>query len=189
MNVSQSDAKLNIVSTESFSYAYVHVVQDVRIAETTVVHDEITDSVSYYTLQSDGYFIITEMKLPTTAGAYYWIGGDYIYDPGGNLITVEELLAVDPTGTSITREDLDYISLYYLNDYYLKLLKTKYLKNICNCGCGCIDNMDKVKLDTLTMGLDLMEALQEKVQYYEIQRIAENMMVCYGIVDNSCNCY
>lgn len=189
MNVSQSENKLNIVSADSGTYyKYIHVVQSVRINGTEIVSDEYTTSVSYYTLPFDGYFIVTEIKLPTTPGNYYYLSGEFIYDPEGNMITVEQLMTVDPAGTSIVREDLDYISLYYLEDYYLKLLKGKYLKNICNCGCGCIDKQDKVRLDTLTMGLDLIESLLAKLQYFEVQRIVEKLMVCFGMVANDCNC-
>ena len=189
MNVSQSENKLNIVSTDSgVYYKYIHVIQDVRINSIEIVSEVYTTSVSYYTFPYDGYFKISEIKLPTTSGNYYWVNDEVIYDPSGNVISVEELLEVDPTGTNIVRNDLDYITLYFLRDYYLKLLKSKYLKNICNCGCGCIDKQDKVKLDTLTMGLDLIEALMAQYQYYEVQRIIEKMMVCFGIVSNDCNC-
>lgn len=188
MNITQDGTKLNIISQSTPAYQYVHVVQDVTITSTDIVHDEITDSVSYYTFVADGYYIITEMKLPVTPGNYYYISDGEIYDPSGAVMTTEELLAVDPAGTSIVREDEDYITMVILNEYYLDLLKAKYLKNICNCGCGCIDKQDKVKLDTLTMGLDLIEALESKVQYYEVQRIVEKLSVCFNIVQGDCDC-
>lgn len=189
MNISQSENKLIIVSEETAMYRYIHIVQDVTIVNTTIVNDEFTDSMSYYTFSDDGYFIVTEMKLTTNPGDYYYISNDTIYDPTGTEITVEELLEVDiDLNPEIVREDQDYISMYYLDDYYLTLLKSKYLKNICNCGCSCIDNIDKVQLDTLTMGLDLIDALLLKLQYHEVQRIVEKLSVCFGLTNTNCNC-
>jgi hypothetical protein len=189
MNLTQSDETLNIISQESSPYRYIHVVQDVTILETTIVNDEFTNSVSYYNFTTDGYFIITEIKLPVTPveGGYY-ISGDSVFDPEGVEITVEDVMALSPENTNIIREDQEYITLYFLQDYYLGLLKAKYLKNICACGCGCIDKQDKVQLDTLTMGLDLIEALQAKFQYYEVQRIVEKLLVCFGLQMTNCNC-
>lgn len=189
MNITQTGAKLSIISTESVGYRYVHVVQDVTIAATTIVSDEYTDSISYYTLPTDGYYIVTEMKIPTTPGDYYYIVDDVVFNADDQAITISALMEVDTIGTSIVRVDEDYISMYHLEAYYLSLLKSKYLANICNCGCGCIDKQDKIKLDTLTMGLDLIEALLAKVQYHEVQRIVEKLSVCFGLMIKNCNCY
>lgn len=187
MNITQTNAIITITSTTNSNYKYVHVIQRVAINETTIISDVITTSSSSYTLGYDGYFIITEFRLPTNDGSDYWTDGTFIYDPSG-VISVEELMALDPEVANLTRTDEDHVSLYFLNNYYINLLKSKYLKNICNCGCGCIDKQDKIKLDTLTMGLDLIEALLTKAQYYEVQRIIEKLMVCFGMVDNNCNC-
>lgn len=116
------------------------------------------------------------------------MAAELIYNPQGNVISAETLLATSTDLTNIIRTDENWITMYILDDYYIRLLKSKYLHNICNCGCGCIDKIDKVRLDTLTMGLDLIEALEAKNQYYEIQRIVEKLMVCFGLIDSNCNC-
>jgi hypothetical protein len=188
MNISQIENKINITSVNTSLYSYVHVINSITVNNTLVLHDPIVTSTSTYTLPYDGYFVISEIKLPTTPGNYYYTQNGSIYNPSGAIITTEELLDTNTQGTNIIRSDEDHVSIYYLQNYYINLLKSKYLKNICNCGCGCIDKVDKVKLDTLTMGLDLIEALLSKVQYYEVQRIIEKLMVCFGIVDNNCNC-
>lgn len=191
MNITQDEGTLSMISQEASGYGFIHVIQNVRVdSETFIASDEFTTSTSYYTLTEDGYFIITEIKLPITAGSGYYmdIGEEIIYDPNDNVISTEALLATDTELTNIVRVDEDWISMFILQDYYIKLLKAKYLKNICNCGCGCMDKTDKVRLDTLTMGLDLIEALQAKNQYYEIQRIVEKLMVCFGLIDANCNC-
>lgn len=188
MNISQVDNTLNISSTAYSGYTYIHAIQSVTINEVILVNDVFTTAASSYNFLTDGYFIIIEIKLPTTPGEYYYISDEIIYNPEGEEITVEQLLDIDVTDTNISRVDEDYTTIYYLNDYYLALLRSKYLKNICNCGCGCIDKQDKVRLDTLTMGLDLIEALIGKAQYYEVQRIVEKLMICFGIVENNCNC-
>lgn len=191
MNITQTEATISMVSQEASGYGFIHIVQDVTIVETNVVSDVFTTSMSEYTFVADGYFIITEIKLPTTAPVSgYWIdiAEELIYDPSGNVISTETLLATSIDQTNIIRTDEDWITMYLLDDYYVRLLKSKYLHNICNCGCGCIDKTDKVRLDTLTMGLDLIEALEAKLQYYEIQRIVEKLMVCFGMIDSNCNC-
>lgn len=188
MNISQIEEVLHLVSIETNGYGFIHVIQDVRIHETTVAKDIFTNSSSTYTFLSDGYFIITEIKLPLVSGTGYYINGESVYNPNGQEISIEDLLLINPSTSNIVRSDQNYISLFLLKDYYLKLLKTKYLKNICNCGCGCIDKIDKVQLDTLTMGLDLIEALEVKSQYFEIQRIVEKLSVCFGLITSDCNC-
>lgn len=191
MNIIQTDGTISITSQESAGYGFIHIIQDVTITSTDVVSDIFTTASSSYTFVSDGYFIITEIKLPSSPspGNYYIdIAEEQIYDPTGSLITTEQLLEVDTEFTNILRVDQDWLTMYILNEYYIRLLKSKYLKNICNCGCGCIDQADKVKLDTLTMGLDLSEALAAKYQYYEVQRIVEKLMVCFNLVDTNCDC-
>jgi hypothetical protein len=190
MNITQTEGTVTITSQEIASYGYIHIIQDVTITDTIVVSDIFTDISSTYTFLSDGYFIITEIRLPLASGSGYYIDMDeeIIYAPDDTVITTEELLALDTTGTNIIREDEDWLTMYILNEYYINLLKSKYLKNICNCGCGCIEKSDKVKLDTLTMGLDLIEALEAKYQYYEIQRIVEKLMVCFNLADSNCDC-
>jgi len=190
MNITQNENNIVITSTENSSYSYVHVIQDVSTLDTTIINNTFTNSTSTYNFTTDGYFIITELKLPKGISLYYYyILNGVIYNLSDEVVTVEELMNMDPDEIpGLIREDLDYLSLYLLREYYLNLLKSKYLKNICNCGCACIDRIDKVKLDTLTMGLDLIEALESKFQYYEIQRIVEKLSSCFGIITSNCNC-
>lgn len=188
MDITQTDNRISIVSPSVAGYTYIHVIQDITIAKATIVSETFTDSVSYYTFESDGYFVITEFKLPETAGSGYYIISEKIYDPTDQQISVATLMEVDTEYTNILRIDEDHMTKYYLSDYYLRLLKEKYLKNICNCGCSCIDKIGKVELDTLTMGLDLIEALEIKHQYYEVQRIVEKLSICFGLIMPNCNC-
>lgn len=191
MNIIQTDGTVSITSQETNGYGFIHIIQNVTITETYVVSDIFTTASSTYTFEEDGYFIITEIKLPlapSTGNHCVDLGEELIYDNTGAVISTEELLATDTQFTNIIREDQDWLTIYILSDYYIQLLKAKYLKNICNCGCGCIDKTDKVKLDTLTMGLDLIEALTAKLQYYEIQRIVEKLMVCFNLADSNCDC-
>jgi len=189
MNITQTEAILSIVSPEVANYSYIHVVSDVTIIATILASETFTNSASYYTFETDGYFIITEFKLPTSSGSGYYILNNVIFDGQGNQISVTELMATDTENTNILRIDEDYITIYMLNDLYIRMIKEKYLKDICNCGCECINNIDKVKLDTLTMGLALLEALTIKTQYYEIQRIVEKLLVCFRLLLPNCNCY
>lgn len=71
MNITQTNAIITITSTTNSNYKYVHVIQRVAINETTIISDVITTSSSSYTLGYDGYFIITEFRLPTNDGSDY----------------------------------------------------------------------------------------------------------------------
>jgi len=188
MNISQTNNTLVLTSLLSAGYSFVHAIIKIGLTEDELVFSNITNSESSFDLETDAYFNVVEIKLPTTSGAGYYISGNVIYDPLDQVVTVEELLATDTAGTNIERDDNDLISTYFLNTYYINLIKSKFLKDICNC--ACLDKSSKLMIDTLTMGLTLIDKLEENMLFNEANRIINQLSVCTNITPKSdCNCY
>jgi len=189
MNVNIYQNQVTISDTEVSSSKYIHVVQLLGVNGPSTRYENYTYTSSTFTLAVDGYYTITQLMLPTTPdpGTYYILEGvtDQIINPDGDPISISQLLEVDPTGTTITREDEEWFGDYLIRTYYINLLKKKYLNNICNC--DCINKQDKLMIDTLTMGLALIEELNVYTQYYESQRIIEKLNKCLGNI-NATNC-
>ena len=189
MTITQTGSMLELTSPVVTDYAYVHYYLNVNSSDVVTDSAQVTDSFSYLDLTEDSYYQLVEILLPTTPGTGYYISGQSIYDPDDVMITTDELLAIYPTtGTNIVRTQYDWISTYFLNEYYINLLKSKYLKNICSC--NCFSKTDKVLIDALTMGFILIDALKLASQYYEANRIIDQLAVCTNTVTGTpCNCY
>ena len=216
MEITQTDNVLTITSISVSGYSYIHTVQKVTLDETTLFDSNITESESTFTLTSDGYFIVSEIKLPNTVDNttnHYYINGDTVYTWEDEEITISALLALDTTGTNIIREDTDYLSVYYIRKYYIDIIKNRFLKNICNCGTsgtssctsgvynptlinGVVDRgyrvtnpeQDKITIDTLTMGLEVISYLEEYQLYMEAERIIEQLAPCGSVSNTGCGC-
>lgn len=186
MIITQVANTLTLTSTADAGFRYIHAIQKISVTETTLVSEEFTDSVSTFILTSDGYYNIIEIKLTTTPGDYYYITGDTAYSTTAVEITVEDLLDVTVSGTNIVRVDEDLFNKYNTNLYYINLLKSKFSRTICSC--SCISKADKLTIDTLTMGLTLIDSLVNGDQFYEAQRIIEHLGVCNSLITSNCNC-
>lgn len=187
MNITKSKNTITITSSPVYAtHTYIHVVQQITTTSEIIIHEAFTESISSKTLPSDGYYKVTEFWLPNTAGEGYYIIDSKVYTPTNEQISVEQLLDVNIAGTNIARVDQDLFNEYNLNDYYISLIKSKFLKNICNC--DCLSAQDRRMIDTLTMGLSLIEVLNTYLQFYESQRIVEQLYKCQGVVNTNCNC-
>lgn len=187
MTITQTNNILYFESNIVPGFSYVHYLTLVNLEAEELLQAVITTSESSYTLTSDSYYKVTEIQLPTTPGSGYYISGDQVFDSGDQEVSLEDLLAVDVSGTNIVREDLDLVSVYFLNEYYINLLKNKYLKNICSC--TCVSKIDKVLIDSLTMGIMLIESLVKNNKYNESNRIIYQLSTCSNLVTTStCNC-
>jgi len=186
MNIIQTANVLTLTSSAESGFRYIHTIQKISIAETTLENEIFTDSISSYTMPSDGYYIITEIKLTTIPGQYYYITGDTVYSSLGVEISIEDLLLLDVSGTNIVRIDTDLLNKYNTDLYYINLIKNKFLKTI--CACDCISKSDKLTIDTLTMGLALIENLVLNLQFYEAQRIIEHLGICNNLIVSNPNC-
>lgn len=186
MTITQINNTITLTSTASVGFRYIHTVQKVTLTETTLISEVFTDGVSTFVLPSDGYYIITEIKLTTTPGDYYYITGDIVFSTVATEISVEDLLEVDITNTNIERVDEDWFNKYNTNLYYINLIKSKFTRTICSC--SCLSRTDKLTLDTLMMGLTLIESLVINEQFNEANRIIEQLGVCNNLITSNCNC-
>ncbi len=189
MNVTSSQNTVTISDTELSGYKYIHVLQHVKVADDGLQNSNFSYTSSSFTLAYDGYYQITQIKLPTTPGTYYYIlegVTDQIIDPNGDVISLDTLLEVDPTGTTIVKTDQDYFTTYLLHEEYISLLTNKFVKNMCNC--DCISKQDKLTIDTISMGLDLITVLSTYFKYNEAERIVEMLYNCLSIAPSNCNC-
>lgn len=177
---------LSMTSTPATGYKFVHIINKVTITVETIIHDEITDSISSKTLTDDGYYQVAEIKLTTTPGNYWYITGDTIYLNGVEK-TSAELFAADPNTGGITRTDYDIINTYILSNYYTNLLKSAFTKDL--CVCGCTDKYERITMDVLIMGMELINQLTLIENYYEVQRIIERLSVCNNLLTSGCDCY
>ena len=123
MNITQTENTLVLSSTETTDFRYLHVIQQLTLTATTRIHEAFTNNSSSKTLPSDGYYKITEIMMPSVPGNYYYIVGNVIYDPNGDPVTIDEVLALDPEDNGIDRNDTDFFTVYALNTYYINLLK------------------------------------------------------------------
>lgn len=188
MNITNNNNTLLLSSTIDVGFKYIHSVIKVNIEDEELVFESITDSESSFVLSTDGYYKITEIKLPTTTGGGYYISGETIYNPSSQVILVEDLLLVDPIGTNIIRTDYNHIFIYFLNKYYTDLLNSQLLKQL-KCGCQSVNKTDKTTIDILTMGLILIEKLIENLMFYEANRIIYKLSLCSNMVNYpNCNC-
>lgn len=186
MNITQIENTITLASTQTSGYEYIHVIQQVTISATTVIHEVFTFNNSSKVLPSDGYYILIEMKMPTTPGDYYYIVDNVIYDPAGDPVTIAEVLLLNPVTYDIDRNDNDLFTIYVINEYYINALKARFQNII--CGCTTCDTTSKLTMDTLEMGLALIEYLNVYSQYYESQRIIEQLGSCLSISTSTCNC-
>src|SRR3972149_5551465 len=115
MTITQVNNTITLTSAASVGFRYIHTVQKVTLTETTLISEVFTDDVSTFVLPSDGSYIVTEIKLTTVPGEYYYITGDVVYTAADVEITVEDLLEVDITNTNIERVDEDWFNKYNTN--------------------------------------------------------------------------
>lgn len=185
MIITRTDNTITLDSAVAAGYTYVHITQKITTLETTIFDDAISESSTDVAILTDGYYIFTEIKLPITGGSGYYISGDTVYDASNNEVSIDTLLTLYTGDSNILREDYDYIFYNYLYTYYINLIKARFLKNMCGCNCSSID---RVTLDTLTMGFAVLDQLIEYEQFTEAVRIIEQLSVCSNIINTNCSC-
>lgn len=189
MNTSITTNILTITDTEVTEYKYIHVVQLNSINGVVTKYTNYTHESSVYTILSDGYYKIIQLKLPLAVveGTYYIVENpsDVVIDPNGDVISIDELLSVDPTGTTIVRTETTFFTSYLLHTYYINLLKTKFQSNLCSC-CNNITN--NTQIDALTMGFALIDELVSSNMLNEAERIIELLNRCTNTTTSTSNC-
>lgn len=188
MEITQLGQILTFTSQVSTTDVYVHLVQQVTSLDKTLLTALYPiDNISEYTLESDGYFEITELIIDS-AGEYY-INGGSLYSSAIELIPDADILGTDFYGTNVTISTDKYFSYTLLQENYLTLLQKKFLGEVCGCGCSLSGN-DKQVIDTILMGTEVLNILVDTEQFYEALRILGNLSGCTINTNTSnCNCY
>ncbi len=190
MELIQNQNILVITDTAVADRSNVYIIQ--RISPTSDVPENITYLISEdggtVAITLDGYYNVHKLQITTIAGAGYYITGDQLYGPGDVLVTgtniyslldIEDFLAV-----GITYSVENYFTYYNIETFYIDLLKNKFLRNICCCN----PPNDRVTIDALTMGIDVIKYLLEYLNYNEAARIVDMLAVCTGVVNTNCGC-
>lgn len=183
MELIKNKGTLIIEDSPEIGFSNIYILQRVINETPTNVVYLISPDGGLLNVPVDGYYILHKYKLPTTVGAEYYIIGGNLYGP------IEELLGGQEVYSILDYETPEYSQvefLYYENirEFYINLLKDKYLKNLCCCGSF----QDKSIVDTITMGLEVISYLEEYSQFYEASRIIDMLSLCNKTVISNCGC-
>ena len=181
MIITTNKQEVTLQSVESVGYNYVHVIQKVTNTENVLITYNITADDSTIVVEEDGYYIISEIKLTTTPGAGYYISGGVVYNNSVE-VSIEDLLEVD----GLDREDYDEVLYSILETYYKELLQSRFLGGINNCTCSY--DKDKLMIDILTMGIDLVKILIKYGQYFEAGALITQLSLCSSLTTPNCGC-
>jgi hypothetical protein len=126
-------------------------------------------------VEKDGYYRVSEYPL-TTTGTYY-IQDNILYNVEGQTD------GADLVANEIPDETYDLVVYEYLEIFYKNLISDRLIKGICNCAC-----QDKLVIDTLTIGLEMLKMLEKYKQYYEVYRILKQLETCDDFININCDC-
>lgn len=194
MELIQTNNTLTVFGTSVEGYSNVYILQ--KIDPTSETATNVANSVSTagtaFTITTDGYYLISKFIMSTTpSDIYYYIDGEAVITPEDaewTTTALYQLLDIDDyVAAGITVETTNYFTYYNIQTYYINLLKSKFLKNL--CACGCMSANDRVTIDTLTMGIEVIKSLITYSQLNEAARIVSLLSVCTGNVNTNCNCY
>ena len=188
---SQNTIVINVENIPNFSNVYI--LQKIENSEEDFSNLEhyISNSGAMFILPEDGYYKVHRLLITTIPNDGYYINGSIVYAPGGEEIESDEiykLLEIENyLGENIEYINQDYFNYFYVEKMYIDLLKNKLLMN--SCGCSCKDLGDKVTIDTLTMGMEVIKYLVYYTQYYEANRVVKLLTTCAGVITTNCNCH
>ena len=190
MELIQTQNTLVIQDTVISGYSNVYILQsvDYETGNVTDLNYLISADGGAFELPTDGYYKVHKFQLTTTVNSGYYITGTSLYGPGNDLFIDNSVYSIlyieDYEEEGITYSEEDYFNYYTVKNYYINLLQAKYLKNLCCCNTVT----DKMIVDTLTMGLEVIKYLIEYEQYNEASRILNMLTTCTNTVITSCNC-
>lgn len=194
MEILQSGSTLNIFGEEVEGYSNVYLIQriDPCLDDPVNVGAAIYAGGAVFTLTADGYHQITKLTMSTSySEVNYFILSGKVYSPGGSTQytgdSLYDLLDItDYEGYGIIYEEANYFTYELMNTYYINLVRTKFLCNVCSN--TCITDKDRIVLDTLLMGIEVIKILVAESQYDEAGRIANLLSTCTSVTSTSCNC-
>ena len=166
----------------------------------------------------DGWFTVNHVVLPsakwfeterqkTTGSALglydivYFSDGDHVYKYINNnvtQVTISEVLEVNPTNTTISKTDKDYVSICFLRKCYINLCKQIFNdRGFSSCwNKNTVDSELVYKRDLAWMAINVIKYLTECEQLSEVERIIETLQGCNGLCTpsnvtsktNGCGC-
>lgn len=170
-------------------------------------------------IKFDGWFTIVHMVLPTKEwfekelskeegsiinlyDIVYYSDGTNIYKYIGgvsNETTIDEIIEVNPTNTTISKIEEDYISICFLRKCYINLCQQIFNSRGFST-CWNKNNIDSdlvFKRDLVWMAINVIKYLTECEQLAEAERIIEIIRGCNGLCTSSdvtsktsgCGCY
>ena len=153
----------------------------------------------------DGKFIVHYIVLPTkewvenkylpTVGTgsisslkVYYTDGESFYKKGSTdeKVTIEEILNIDTSGTTISKINKEYVSICFLYKCYLNLCK-QILSSQINTTCKKQLNISDLiyKRDLAWSAINVVKYLVEFRQLDEATRIIDQITQCNGICQNT----
>jgi len=181
MEIKQTQNSIELTSIPLSGHSCLHVIEKITSTTNEVIYSNL-EITSCFNLPSDGYYIIHEIYLLNiTTFNSYCIEEDIIYKPDGTVAKISDLLESDHI--SIIKEQSNFLLYYFLEEYYHKLLKKRFLNFT-----YCKDSKDRLIIDTLTMGLEIIKSLINYEQFEEAQRIIEKISICSDNTNVNCNC-
>lgn len=192
MELIQTQNTLVIEDTASVGYSNAYILQKIQtdIGNTENIGHVVGSSGGVFTLPSDGYYMVHKFQITTIQNNGYYISAGEVYGPGDDLLSeysIYSLLTIeDYEEEGIAYDSMEHLNYYNIETYYINLLKTKFLKNM--CGCSCDNQSNRITIDTLTMGLEVIKYLIEYSQYNEASRIVDMLSICTGVININCNC-
>lgn len=172
---------------------------------TYTAHTEETDA--SLDISKDGWYSLVHLVLPTidwfntelakTSGSalglyslVYYIDGDTIYkyiNGNSTQVTVDEIIEVNETDTTISKTSQDFISICVLRKCYISLCQQIFEdRGMSSCwNKNKIDSELVFKRDLVWMAINVIKYLTECEQLAEVQRILENISGCNGLCSST----
>lgn len=190
-------------------------LEEAVVGTTFMDHDSYLDE-SHYKMESDGYYVINHLILPTvdwlqtqinkkssilSSGMDIYVSDcDTIYRYLNNQLQEVDpavVATVNTENTTISRVSVDQFSICYLYDCYISLCKQVFAK--INLRCLTKSNVSDInfKRDFLWMTINVIKYYVEFDQLYEAQRLLQEINYCGGICneqnlsasqDSGCGC-
>lgn len=200
----------------------IDVLQHNKVQETVYRDPTYTlhDNADYVQIpvKFDGWFTVNHIVLPSAKwfeterqktegsalGLYnivYFSDGDHVYKYINNNVvqtTINEVLEVNPTNTTISKTDKDYVSICFLRKCYINLCKQIFNdRGFSSCwNKNTVDSELVYKRDLAWMAINVIKYLTECEQLSEVERIIETLQGCNGLCTpsnitsktNGCGC-
>lgn len=173
-------------------------------------HDDEAEAVEI-SVDFDGWFSVVHVVLPTkewfkessAVGLYdtvYYSDGENIYkyiDGTTSQVTIEEVLEVNTTNTTISITSKDYFSICYIRKCFIDLCK-QIFNDRAFSSCWSDNDVDSeliYKRDLVWMAINVIKYLVKCNQLAEAERVVEILNDCNGICPadstsstNGCGC-